>query len=69
MTDKPVSLASPPEGYADWMADIKARVPAARQRAALAANAELVTDYISQSIDPPSYLGSSLLPNYRGSIL
>jgi len=31
--------------YPDWLADIKARVTAARQRAALAANAELVSLY------------------------
>lgn len=36
--------AIPPE-YADWLADIKARVVSARQRAALAANAELVMLY------------------------
>ncbi len=34
-----------PAGYADWLADIKARVVAARQRAALAANAELIQLY------------------------
>lgn len=36
--------AIPPD-YADWLADIKARVVSARQRAALAANAELVMLY------------------------
>lgn len=34
-----------PADYTDWLADIKARVVAARQRAALAANAELVQLY------------------------
>ncbi len=34
-----------PEGYAHWLAEIKARVQGARQRAALAANAELVQLY------------------------
>ncbi len=34
-----------PAGYADWLADIKARVVSARQRAALAANAELIQLY------------------------
>ncbi|ROH86942.1 DUF1016 domain-containing protein [Pseudomethylobacillus aquaticus] len=34
-----------PADYADWLADIKSRVTAARQRAALAANAELVRLY------------------------
>ena len=34
-----------PEGYADWLAEVKARVLSARQRAALAVNAELVSLY------------------------
>lgn len=34
-----------PADYADWLADIKTRVSAARQRAALAANAELIRLY------------------------
>lgn len=38
-------IAAIPPDYTDWLADIKARVVAARQRAALAANAELVTLY------------------------
>lgn len=39
------SIASIPAGYADWLSDIKTRVVAARQRAALAANAELIKLY------------------------
>lgn len=38
-------VAAIPAEYADWLADIKARVHAARSRAVLAANAELVTLY------------------------
>ena len=38
-------LPSAPAGYTDWLADIKARVSAARQRAVLAANAELMRLY------------------------
>jgi predicted nuclease of restriction endonuclease-like (RecB) superfamily len=38
-------LPSTPAGYIDWLADIKSRVSAARQRAVLAANAELVRLY------------------------
>lgn len=34
-----------PTDYIHWLADIKTRVVAARQRAALAANAELVQLY------------------------
>ena len=29
MSDKPVSLLIPPEGYADWLADLKTRIHAA----------------------------------------
>jgi predicted nuclease of restriction endonuclease-like (RecB) superfamily len=38
-------LPSAPAGYTDWLADIKVRVSAARQRAVLAANAELMRLY------------------------
>lgn len=40
-------LAARPEGYADWLADVKARVHAAQQRAALAVNKELLQLYWS----------------------
>lgn len=36
---------SEPDGYAQWLADIKQRVAAAQQRAALAVNAELIALY------------------------
>ena len=49
MSREPVTRATgevtEPAGYADWLADTKARVVAARQRAALAANAELIRLY------------------------
>jgi len=35
----------PPEGYADWLAQLKGQIAQARQRAALAVNAELVQLY------------------------
>ena len=38
-------IAAIPADYANWLADIKTRVVAARQRAALAANAELIRLY------------------------
>lgn len=38
-------VVTTPADYADWLSDIKTRVTAARQRAALAANAELVKLY------------------------
>ena len=34
-----------PEGYADWLAQLKGQITQARQRAALAVNAELVQLY------------------------
>lgn len=45
MTDKVPALTDPPEGYADWLANLKGRIHAAQQRAALAVNAELVQLY------------------------
>lgn len=39
------NIAAIPTDYADWLADIKTRVATARQRAALAANAELIRLY------------------------
>lgn len=45
MSDKPVSLIPPPEGYADWLAELKRRINRARQFAALAVNRELILLY------------------------
>ena len=45
MSDKPVKLTLAPEGYADWLADLKAQIHDAQQRAALAVNRELVLLY------------------------
>lgn len=42
MLDK---LVAPPEGYADWLLDLKQRIHSAQQRAALAVNRELVLLY------------------------
>jgi predicted nuclease of restriction endonuclease-like (RecB) superfamily len=36
------ALTDPPEGYADWLASLRARIYAVRQRAALAVNTELL---------------------------
>ncbi|AFE07330.1 hypothetical protein COCOR_07107 [Corallococcus coralloides DSM 2259] len=41
----PVSLIPTPSGYAAWLADVKARIHAAQQRAALAVNRELLALY------------------------
>lgn len=41
----PPSLTDVPDGYAEWLAELKSRVQGARQRAAMAVNRELVTLY------------------------
>jgi len=45
MDEKTPALTDPPEGYADWLSDLKARIHGAQQRAALAVNTELVLLY------------------------
>ena len=45
MSDKPVSLTQPPQGYAEWLAELKTRIHAAQQRATLAVNSEMVLLY------------------------
>ena len=41
----PASLIPPPEGYADWLTELKTRIHSAQQRATLAVNRELVLLY------------------------
>ena len=45
LSNAPASLDQRPEGYADWLAEVKARVHAAQQRATLAVNRELLGLY------------------------
>lgn len=45
MNDKTISLTTPPDGYTDWVLELKARINTAQQRAALAVNQELVLLY------------------------
>ena len=45
MSDTPIRLTEPPEGYTDWLADLKTRIHSAQQRATLAVNHELVLLY------------------------
>ena len=45
MSDKPIKLTPEPDGYADWLAELKTRIHTAQQRAALAVNRELVLLY------------------------
>lgn len=43
--DMPVALTESPEGYAQWLTELKSRIHTAQQRAALAVNRELVQLY------------------------
>ena len=43
--DKPVQLTAAPEGYADWLSELKTQIHEAQQRAAQAINLELVSLY------------------------
>jgi predicted nuclease of restriction endonuclease-like (RecB) superfamily len=45
MTNQPASLIPTPDGYSDWLRDLKTRIHSAQQRAALAVNRELVLLY------------------------
>ena len=45
MRETPESLTTPPEGYSDWLTDLKGRIHSAQQRATLAVNRELVLLY------------------------
>lgn len=45
MSDKPIKLTPEPEGYASWLAELKAQIHDAQQRAAQALNLELVALY------------------------
>ncbi len=45
MSDQPVRLTAAPEGYADWLGDLKTQIHEAQQRAAQAINLELVVLY------------------------
>ena len=45
MNDRPAGLTSPPDGYADWLTELKSRIHASQQRATLAVNRELVLLY------------------------
>ena len=45
MDSKPTALIQPPDGYADWLTDLKLKIHNAQQRATLAVNRELVLLY------------------------
>ncbi len=45
MSERPPSLVPPPQGYAEWLVELKRRIQGAQQRATLAVNHELVALY------------------------
>ena len=45
MNDQPIALTDPPEGYGEWLTDLKQRIYAAQQRAARSVNTEMLTVY------------------------
>ncbi len=45
MSDTPASLTTPPEGYDEWLADLKSRIHNAQQRTTLVVNRGLVQLY------------------------
>ncbi len=66
-SDGPVSLTPPPEGYADWLADLKGRIHTAQQRATLAVNRELVAAIVQQAVGQlPWGLNLLLLTQLKG---
>ena len=51
MSEKPIALTQPPEGYADWLSALKHKIHHAQQRATLAVNRELVLLYWQMGSD------------------
>jgi predicted nuclease of restriction endonuclease-like (RecB) superfamily len=45
MSNSPAALVSPPDGYSEWLSELKGRIHTAQQRATLAVNRELVLLY------------------------
>ena len=45
MTDKPISLTTPPDCYTDWLQELKGRIHNVKQRVALAVNQKLILLY------------------------
>lgn len=45
MSDPPITLIEPPDGYANWLADLKIKIHNAQQRATLTVNRELLQLY------------------------
>jgi len=45
MNDTPMNLTDSPQGYAEWLTELKHRIHSAQQRATLAVNQELIALY------------------------
>lgn len=45
MKERSIDVTTAPEGYRDWLVDLKSRIHTAQQRATLAVNRELVLLY------------------------
>jgi predicted nuclease of restriction endonuclease-like (RecB) superfamily len=45
MNEVAIALTGPPEGYGQWLAEVKARIRSAQQRAAFAVNIEMLRAY------------------------
>ncbi len=45
MNDQPIALTPAPEGYSEWLAELKIKIHSAQQRATLAVNRELILLY------------------------
>ncbi|MDK3161784.1 DUF1016 N-terminal domain-containing protein [Kamptonema cortianum] len=45
MSDQVISLTNAPDGYADWLSELKIKIHAAQQRATLSVNRELIQLY------------------------
>jgi len=45
VSERPIALTDPPDGYAEWLGALKLRIHVAQQRASLAVNAELLQLY------------------------
>jgi predicted nuclease of restriction endonuclease-like (RecB) superfamily len=64
--NQPVGLTPPPEGYADWLAELKGRIQSAQQRATLAVNRELVLLYWQMGRD---ILGRQALQGWGAKVI
>lgn len=55
----PASLSATPEGYADWLTDLKSRIHTTQQRATLVVNRELVFALLADRAGHPREAGGT----------